>query len=88
VAHSDVGANNDYSLGRWTALMHYLEDGGAPCDNSWVENRIRPIAIGRSNWLFAGSLRAAAIMSLIRISRTLAAATSAGNRPQTVRPPL
>ena len=36
--------------------------------NNWVENRIRPIALGRSNWLFAGSLRAgqraAAVMSL------------------------
>ena len=39
-------------------------------DNNWVENQIRPWAIGRANWLFAGSLRAgqraAAIMSLIR----------------------
>ena len=37
-------------------------------DNNWIENRIRPIALGRANWLFAGSLRAgqraAAIMSL------------------------
>jgi hypothetical protein len=37
--------------------------------NNWVENRIRPIALGRQNWLFAGSLRAgkraAAVMSLI-----------------------
>ena len=63
----------DYSLGRWTALTHYLEDGSVPCDNNWVENQIRPIAIGRSNWLFAGSLRAgkraAAIMSLIHSAR-------------------
>ena len=63
----------DYSLGRWTALTHYLQDGGVPCDNNWVENQIRPIAIGRSNWLFAGSLRAgkraAAIMSLIHSAR-------------------
>ena len=40
-----------------------------PIDNNWVENRIRPIALGRKNWLFAGSLRAGkratAIMSLI-----------------------
>jgi transposase len=62
-----------YSLGRWTALTRYLGDGGVPCDNNWVENQIRPIAIGRSNWLFAGSLRAgkraAAIMSLIHSAR-------------------
>lgn len=60
----------DYSLKRWTALTRYLDDGNVPVDNNWVENQIRPWAIGRSNWLFAGSLRAgqraAAIMSLIR----------------------
>jgi transposase len=63
----------DYSLGRWKALTRYLDDGAVPCDNNWVENQIRPIAIGRSNWLFAGSLRAgkraAAIMSLIHSAR-------------------
>jgi hypothetical protein len=40
--------------------------------NNWIENQIRPIAIGRKNWLFAGSLRAggaAAIMSLIQSAR-------------------
>lgn len=59
----------DYSLNRWTALTRYLGDGNLPADNNWIENRIRPIALGRANWLFAGSLRAgqraAAIMSLI-----------------------
>ena len=59
----------DYSLNRWAALTRYLGDGRLPPDNNWIENRIRPIAIGRYNWLFAGSLRAgqraAAIMSLI-----------------------
>jgi transposase len=63
----------DYSLGRWAALTRYLDDGALPIDNNWVENRIRPIAIGRSNWLFAGSLRAgkraAAVMSLIHSAR-------------------
>ena len=66
------------SNSRWdgralTALTRYLNDGDVPCDNNWVENQIRPIAIGRSNWLFAGSLRAgkraAAIMSLIHSAR-------------------
>ena len=63
----------DYSLGRWVALTRYLDDGDLPCDNNWVENQIRPIAIGRSNWLFAGSLRAgkraAAIMSLVHSAK-------------------
>jgi transposase len=63
----------DYSLGRWGPLMRYLDDGALPIDNNWVENRIRPIAVGRGNWLFAGSLRAgkraAAVMSLIHSAR-------------------
>jgi transposase len=63
----------DYSLGRWQALTRFLDDGTLPIDNNWVENRIRPIALGRSNWLFAGSLRAgkraAAVMSLIQSAR-------------------
>lgn len=63
----------DYSLGRWRALTRYIDDGDLPADNNWAENQIRPIAIGRSNWLFAGSLRAgkraAAVMSLIHSAR-------------------
>ena len=49
----------DYSLKRWAALVRYLDDGNLPIDNNWVENQIRPWALGRSNWLFAGSCAAA-----------------------------
>jgi transposase len=63
----------DYSLKRWAALTQFVDDGRLPVDNNWIENQIRPIAIGRSNWLFAGSLRAgkraAAVMSLIRSAK-------------------
>ena len=63
----------EYSLNRWSALTHYLNDPRVPIDNNWVENQIRPIALGRKNWMFAGSLRAgkraAAIMSLIHSAR-------------------
>jgi hypothetical protein len=63
----------DYSLNRWAALTRFLDDGDLPIDNNWVENRIRPIALGRQNWLFAGSLRAgkraAAVMSLIHSAK-------------------
>jgi transposase len=63
----------NYSLKRWAALIRYCEDGNVPIDNNWVENQIRPWALGRSNWLFAGSLRsgqrAAAIMSLIQSAK-------------------
>jgi len=62
-----------YSLNRWAALTRYIDDADLPIDNNWVENQIRPIALGRNNWLFAGSLRAgkraAAIMSLVHSAR-------------------
>jgi transposase len=63
----------DYSLKRWAALVRYLDDGHLPIDNNWVENQIRPWALGRSNWLFAGSLRsgkrAANVMTLIQSAK-------------------
>jgi transposase len=63
----------NYSLGRWAALIRYLDDGEFPIDNNHIENRIRPVALGRGNWLFCGSLRAgkraAAIMSLIQSAK-------------------
>lgn len=59
----------DYSIKRWPALIRYAESGILPIDNNPVENSIRPIAIGKKNWLFAGSeragRRAAAIQSLL-----------------------
>jgi len=63
----------DYSLKRWEALVRYAETGDAPIDNNAVENAIRPIAIGKKNWLFAGSeragKRAAAIQTLFGTAR-------------------
>lgn len=63
----------DYSLKRWGPLTRFLDDGELAVDNNRVENLIRPIALGRKNWLFAGSLRAgqraAAIMSLLHTAR-------------------
>jgi transposase len=63
----------DYSLKRWAELTRFVNDGDVPISNNWVENHIRPIALGRANWLFAGSLRAgkraAAIMSLLHSAR-------------------
>jgi transposase len=63
----------DYSLKRWDALTRYCEDGAVPIDNNRVENQIRPWALGRSNWLFAGSLRsgqrAANVMSLVQSAK-------------------
>ena len=59
----------DYSLRRWSALSRYATAGNLPIDNNPVENVIRPIALGRKNWLFTGSeqagKRAAAIQTLL-----------------------
>jgi transposase len=55
------------------ALVRFINDGEMPIDNNWVENQIRPIAIGRNNRLFAGTLRAgkraAAVMRLVHSAR-------------------
>ncbi len=63
----------NYTLKRWPALSRYLDDGNLPICNNWVENQMRPWALGRKNWLFAGSLRsgqrAANIMTLIQSAK-------------------
>jgi transposase len=62
-----------YTQKRWNALARVADDGRYPIDNNPAENAIRPIAIGRMNWLFAGSesagQRAAAIMSLLATAK-------------------
>lgn len=62
-----------YALNHKTELCRFLEDGGLPLDNNRCERAIRPVVMGRSNWLFAGSLaagqRAAKIMSLLETAR-------------------
>ena len=62
-----------YTQRRWSALARVIDDGRYPIDNNPAERAIRPIAIGRKNWLFAGSAtagkRAAAIMGLIATAR-------------------
>jgi hypothetical protein len=63
----------DYTLRRWAALTVHLQDARIPVDNNAVENAIRPIALGRKNWLFVGSQqageRAATLMSLIESAK-------------------
>ena len=71
--NSGTASAIDYTLKRWAALIRYLDDGRYPIDNNPIENAIRPIALGRKNWLFAGSetagQRAAAIMSLLATAK-------------------
>jgi hypothetical protein len=62
-----------YIVNQRQALVRFLDDGRIPLDNNACERAIRPIAIGRRNWLFAGSLRggraAAVIYTLIECCR-------------------
>jgi transposase len=44
-----------YTVKRWNGLTHYLSNGLLEIDNNWVENSIRPLTLGRKNFLFAGS---------------------------------
>ncbi|MEJ2724063.1 MAG: IS66 family transposase [Deltaproteobacteria bacterium] len=54
----------DYALNQREALYRYLKDGRLKPDNNVAENAIRPLALGRKNWLFAGSERGARATAL------------------------
>lgn len=66
---SPWGKAVSYALTRWPKLTAYLDNGRLEIDNNLVENAIRPIALGRKNYLFAGShdaaQRAAVVYSLL-----------------------
>lgn len=56
---SPIGKAIAYTLERWKRLSQYAENGMLNIDNNPVENSIRPVALGRKNYLFAGSHHAA-----------------------------
>jgi transposase len=66
---SDTAVAVRYALGRWDALVRYCDDGRLEIDNNAAERALRAVALGRKNYLFAGSdrggERAAAIYSLV-----------------------
>jgi transposase len=66
---SAMGEAMGYALRQWKALCRYIEDGDLAIDNNAAENSLRCVALGRKNWLFAGSdaggHRAALLYSLI-----------------------
>ncbi|MGM1430122.1 IS66 family transposase [Sphingobacterium lactis] len=62
---SQIGKAMAYAYARWDALSAYLYDGNLFIDNNLVENAIRPIALGRKNYLFAGSHEAAQRSAMI-----------------------
>ena len=68
-AKSETAGAIRYALSRWRALTRYAEDGMLEIDNSAAERALRAVALGRKNFLFAGSdsggERAAAMYSLL-----------------------
>jgi transposase len=50
-----LGKAYTYMLSQWCRLIRYIEDGNLRMDNNWIENAIRPFAVGRKNWLFSGN---------------------------------
>ncbi len=70
---SPIGEAITYALNQWQALNRYLYEGDLDIDNNAAENALRAIAVGRKNWLFAGSDRggraAATLYSLIQSAR-------------------
>jgi transposase len=65
----------DYALKQWSRLEEYLRDGQIEIDNNWCEGAIRPLALGRKNWLHVGSPEAgpkiATIASIVETCRRL-----------------
>ena len=65
----------DYALGQWSRLEEYLKNGLVEIDNNWCEGAMRPLALGRKNWLHLGSPEAgpkvAAIASIVETCRRL-----------------
>lgn len=65
----------DYALGQWSRMEVYLTDGEVEIDNNWCEGGMRPVALGRRNWLHLGDKSAgpklAAIISIVETARRL-----------------
>lgn len=70
---SELAGAIRYARCRWKALITYVDDGRLEISNNAAENAIRPVAVGRKNWLFAGSDsggdRAAILYTLIRTAK-------------------
>lgn len=61
---SAIGKALSYTSKQWEHLCRYIDHGEVEIDNNLVENQIRPFALGRKNWLFAGNERGANMAAL------------------------
>ena len=76
---SKIGKAINYACNRWKYMERYLKDGKLEIDNNLVENAIRPVAIGRKNYLFAGSPEGAKWAAIIY--SLLSSAANCGHNP-------
>lgn len=74
-----IGEAITYACNRWKYMERYLEDGKLEIDNNLVENAIRPVAIGRKDYLFAGSPEGAEWAAIIYT--LLSSAANCGHNP-------
>jgi len=72
---SKLGEAVDYALGQWPRMVVFLEHGEIELSNNLAENSMRPVAVGRKNWVHIGSVdagpRVAAILSVVETCRRL-----------------
>lgn len=76
---SGIGEAINYACNRWKYMERYLEDGKLEIDNNLVENVIRPVAVGRKNYLFAGSPQGAEWAAIFYT--LLSSAANCGHNP-------
>jgi len=76
---SAIGMAIRYAIGQWWKIERYLADGTVEIDNNLVENAIRPVALGRKNYLFAGSEQGAKWGAMVYTF--LASASRHGHNP-------
>jgi len=62
---SAVGKAITYSLGQWSKLERYIEDGNLQIDNNRAERAIKPFVIGRKNWLFSNTAKGAQASAML-----------------------
>src|SRR4029077_18490066 len=72
---SPLGDAVRYLTNQWIVLQRFVEDGRLAIDNNRAENQLRTVAVGRKNWLFAGSFegarRTALLYSLVQSSKLI-----------------
>ncbi|MFN7589845.1 MAG: transposase, partial [Planctomycetota bacterium] len=75
-----LGKAVGYFLNQWDALCYFTGDGRVAIDNNRVERQMRCVAVGRKNWLFAGSEEAA--IGPLRSTRSPAPAACSASSPK------